>query len=74
MTYDERKAIKALPESVFALNPWQNTAWNVIIRRYSPVCSTYAATRHRALEHNDTYCQARLLELIRDAAKLRLTA
>ena len=73
LTHEEREAIHGMPVNVLNLNKWENEAWNAI-RHLHPGCQTYTDTRHSALVLDSSYCQALMLKLIRDAAKLRLTS
>lgn len=73
LTREEREAIHGMPVNVLNLNKWENEAWDAI-RHLHPGCQTYTDTRHSALVLDSPYCQALMLKLIRDAAKLRLTS
>lgn len=73
LTREEREAIHRMPVNVLNLNKWENEAWNAI-RHLHPGRQTYTDTRHSALVLDSSYCQALMLKLIRDAAKLRLTS
>jgi len=73
LTREEREAIHGMPVNVLNLNKWENEAWNAI-RHLHPGCQTYTDTRHSALVLDSSYCQALMLKLIHDAAKLRLTS
>lgn len=55
------------------LSQWEKRAWADIVCR-TIKCPAYNDVRHSAVYLDSTWAQALMLELIRDAAKLRLTS
>jgi len=73
MTRQEREAIQKLPRIYMNLTAWEKDAWHGI-RARNAGCMEYEDARHSALVLDSTWYQVLMLELVRDAAKLRLLA
>lgn len=72
LTHEELDVIRKLPDNVMRLNKWENEAWLILRLKY-PGLVAFTDARHCALYLGSAYYQALMLELIRDATKLRLT-